>query len=242
MKILYLRALINTVFGAVLMLGPNIAAAQDGGGYCLLSPIRDTALSIAGREIVSERLVDLGDQVAQGDVLMRFDSGGLDGRIERGRVEQQAAERAQSRAAQLSNVLTDQELDERRTEFAVRSAALQELEMEASRFILRAPHSGIVVGVASNVGELVESQAAVRVVNLDELLVRIDMPAARIGEFELNQVITITSGGLDADAKVNFVDPLIDLASQSFRLHAVLPNSEGRFVAGAVCSMVDHAG
>jgi multidrug efflux pump subunit AcrA (membrane-fusion protein) len=178
--------------------------------------------------------------VAQGEVLMRCDSGGLDGRIERGRVEQQAAERAQSRAAQLSNVLTDQELDERRTEFAVRSAALQELEMEASRFILRAPHSGIVVGVASNVGELVESQ--VRVVNLDELLVRIDMPAARIGEFELNQVITITSGELDADAKVNFVDPLIDLASQSFRLHAVLPNSEGHFVAGAVCSMVDHAG
>ena len=238
MKILSLRALTNSIISLFFILSVNTAVAQDDSGYCLLSPIRDTALSIAGREVVSERLVDLGDQVMQGDVLMRFDSGGLEGRIKRGWIEQQAAERAQARAAQLSNVLTDQELDERLTELAVRTAALQELEMEALRFNLRAPHSGIVVGVVSNVGELIESQAAVRVVNLDELLASIDVPAARFGEFELDQIIMITSGGIDIGAKVNFVDPLIDLASQSFRLHAVLPNAERLFVAGAVCSMI----
>ena len=238
MKIWSLRVPTRVVLAAVVAFSPTVALAQASSGYCLLSPINDSELSIAGREIVSARLVDLGDQVMQGDLLMQFGAGGLDARIERARAEMEAAERSISRADTLTNVLTDQEIDERRTELAVRSAALRELEMELQRFELRATHDGVVVDVAANVGEVVDGESAVRVVRLDGLLVRIDMPAENIHDYEIGQTLRIVSNGMEATAEVSFVDPLIDLASQSFRLHAILPNNDGSFVAGAVCSLV----
>lgn len=224
----------------------TVATAQDPGQgiassevHCILAPLLDTALSVSSREVVAERLVELGDFVDQGQVLLRFASGGLAARIERAKAELEYADRKSSRGARLSKVLTDVEKDELITDLAVKRAALRELELEALRFAIRAPHSGFIIETSVDVGEVVEDKPALRLVQIDQLRAEIDLPLAYLRDFEKGQTIQIASGEAEPrSAKVAFVDPVIDLASQSFRLHAEVDNSDLLWVAGSGCRVV----
>ena len=62
------------------------AGAQNlDSGYCQLAPITDTRVGFAGREIVREVVVELGQRVARDDVLVRLDPAGLPARLDRAR-------------------------------------------------------------------------------------------------------------------------------------------------------------
>ena len=75
------------------------AGAQNlDSGYCQLAPITDTRVGFAGREIVREVVVELGQRVARDDVLVRLDPAGLPARLDRARAELRQAERAMDRA------------------------------------------------------------------------------------------------------------------------------------------------
>ena len=79
-----------------------------------------------------------------------------------------------------------------------------------------------------------------RIVNLSQLLVEIDVPYDRFGQFEAGQEVSIrTESGAIVSATVAFADPIIDLASKSFRVHAVLENADREFVAGTSCTLID---
>jgi multidrug efflux pump subunit AcrA (membrane-fusion protein) len=123
---------------------------------------------------------------------------------------------------------------------AVKAASSREIELELERLNLRAPHDGIVVSIEVQKGEMLEDSAAIRIVNLSQLLVEIDVPSKRFGQFNAGQEVSIrTEGGAIVSAKVTFADPIIDLASKSFRVNAVLENTDREFVAGTSCNLID---
>ena len=217
------------------------AGAQDFySGYCQLAPITDTRVGFAGREIVNEVAVDLGQQVAHGDVLVRLDPAGLPARLDRARAELRQAERAMERADALAGVLVAEERDRRETDLAVRQAQMREIELEIQRLTLRAPHDGIVVEIMAREGELLEDSVAVRIVDLNRLLIEADLPLARLSTLEQGQIINLsTATGGAAEASIIFVDPLVDLASRSFRILAELDNHDQRHIPGTTCNLVD---
>jgi len=235
------RARVALIVGLTLSALSVPAGAQDlDGGYCQLAPITDTHVGFAGREIVREVAVVLGQRVARDDVLVRLDPAGLPARLERARAELRQAERAMERANALEGVLVAEERDQRETDLAVRRATLLEIELEMQRLTLRAPHSGIIVEIMAREGELLEDSVAMRVVELSRLLVEADMPLVRFGSFELDQILRLeTDTGGEAEARITFVDPLADLASRSFRIRAELDNDERRHTPGTTCILLD---
>lgn len=217
------------------------AGAQDlDSGYCQLGPITDTRVGFAGREIVRDVAVELGQRVVRDDVLVRLDPAGLPARLERARAELRQAERAMERANALEGVLVAEERDQRETDLAVRRATLLEIELEMERLTLRAPHDGIVVEIMAREGELLEDSVAMRIVELSRLLVEADLPLGRFGSFEPGQILRLaTETGGEAAARVTFVDPLVDLASRSFRIRAELDNPVGLYTPGTTCVFLD---
>ena len=234
------QAKTTLAIGLTLWAWTAAAVAQDlDNGYCQLAPITDTRVGFAGREIVREVSVELGQPVARGDVLVRLDPAGLPARLERARAELRQAERAMERANALEGVLVEEERDQRETDLAVRRATMLEIELEMQRLNLRAPHDGIVVEIMAREGELLEDSVAVRVVELSRLLVEADVPLGRFGNFEQGQLLRLgTETGGYAEARITFVDPLVDLASQSFRMRAELDNSDRRHTPGTTCILI----
>lgn len=226
---------------ALGLMAPLAVQAQSFGSSelrCVLQPLRDTALSTSGREIVSERLVELGDAVAPGDVLVRFFSGGLFARIDRAQAELDLANRKQARAERLRNVMTAAEREVTQTEVLLRQADLNELQQDAARFELRAPHPGIVVETRVDVGEVAEDGPAIRLVQIDRLRAEFDLPIRYLGRFSVGARISIENEEQDRrNATVVFVDPLVDMASRSFRMLAVVENPQADWIAGTFCDL-----
>ena len=117
---------------------------------------------------------------------------------------------------------------------------MREIELEIQRLTLRAPHDGIVVEIMAREGELLEDSVAVRIVDLNRLLIEADLPLARLSTLEQGQIINLsTATGGAAEASIIFVDPLVDLASRSFRILAELDNRDQRHIPGTTCNLVD---
>ncbi|WP_173488005.1 MULTISPECIES: efflux RND transporter periplasmic adaptor subunit [unclassified Aliiroseovarius] len=204
----------------------------------MLAPLNDTALGLPGRKILADKPADLGDAVKKGDVLLRFASGGLPAQIEEARAEMEYARSNVERAKELDRVLTRAERDERDTQFAVKSARLRQLELELSDHIIVAPHDGIVVDASLSVGEVSGDDPAMRLVFLETLRVEMDFPLTAFGQYRVGDTLSIAVDGVtQRDATITFVDPLIDLASRTFRVQAHLPNEDGKFTAGMECRM-----
>ena len=225
--------LVLTFFGGMSTL---VAAQGEDESYCLLAPLNDTALGLPGRKILADKSADLGDAVKKGDVLLQFASGGLPAQIEEARAEMEYARSNFERAKELDRVLTRAERDERDTQFAVKSARLRQLELELSDHVIVAPHDGIVVDAPLSVGEVSGDDPAMRLVFLETLRVEIDFPLTAFGQHRVGDTLSIAVDGVtQRDATITFVDPLIDLASRTFRVQATLPNEDGKFTAGMEC-------
>lgn len=221
-------------------LATPIGAQNLDSVYCQLAPITDTRVGFAGREIVREVAVELGQRVSRDDVLVRLDLAGLPARLDRARAELRQAARAMERANALEGVLVVEERDQRETDLAVRRATMLEIELEMQRLTLRAPHSGVVVEIMAREGELLEDSVAIRIVELSRLLVEADLPLGRFGSFEPGQILRLeTETAGEATARITFVDPLADLASRSFRIRAELDNLDGRYTPGTTCLLLE---
>jgi RND family efflux transporter MFP subunit len=223
------------VFGGMATM--TSAQAPDES-YCLLAPLNDTVLGLPGRKVLAEKRVDLGDDVKKGDVLLRFSSGGLPAQIEEARAEMEYARKNVERAKELDRVLTRAERDERETQLAVKSARLRQLELELADHVIVAPHDGIVVDAPLSVGEVSGDEPAIRLVFLETLRVEMDFPMTEFGDYRVRDTLPIQVDGVTRrNATITFVDPLIDLASRTFRVQAKLPNEDGKFTAGMECRM-----
>lgn len=230
------------LLGSVLGSGEDALAQTFGAAEerCVLMPWRDTSLSSAGRELVTERLVSRGDRVEQGDVLIRFFEGGLEAKRQRALAELDLARLSLTRIERLDGVVTSAERDEAQVEVRLREADVRELSLEAERFVIRAPHNGIVIDTPVNVGEALDEDAAMRVVDVNRLRAEFDLPLRYLGVFERGDEIAVADeSDRSRIGSVIFVDPVVDIASRSFRLHALIDNPGEDWIAGSLCSLVD---
>lgn len=220
----------------------TIAQAQNFGSSelrCLLQPFKQTALSTPGREIVSERLVELGDTVEVDELLMRFFSGGLFARIDRARAELELAELTDARAVLLSSVMTAAELEIIQTEVLLRRADLDELLQDSARYDLKAPHPGIIAEVSVDVGEVVDDGPALRLVSIDRLRAEFDLPISFLDQLYVGDSVMVLNEAKGVrEGIVTFVDPLVDVASRSFRMFVVIENPQTDWIAGTFCDLL----
>ncbi len=141
---------------------------------------------------------------------------------------------------ELDRVEGDLKVAKARLKIAQEEAIVRELECERIRAQLKqrkvvSPIDGTVVEVMKEKGEFVSPSDPIvaRVVQLDPVLVAFSVPASQRKLLTKNQPVLMTVGAVrKVSGRVEFVSPLIDASSGTFRVKIVLPNSDGRWMSG----------
>lgn len=207
-----------------------------GAANCRLVPKRDSSLSVSAREIIEAVHHRLGDRVSEGDVLLELNQGSLVAQIRQAEVTLEMARQRLDRAAQMQGVLSVAEQSEIESELLIAQIQRDGLTAEQQRYVLRAPHGGVVTELFADVGEVAPDGPLIRLVQVDTLQAELDVPTHFYQALSASETLVIAlAGGQEVEAEISFVDVLIEPVSQTFRLHALIENGDGTIIAGTSC-------
>jgi RND family efflux transporter MFP subunit len=124
-------------------------------------------------------------------------------------------------------------------ETAKQEAARSEAQLNLK--IIRSPMDGVVTDIKLSPGEFIYEQTPIMTIaQVDPLMIDLVVPADRYhavkigmtGEVHLSQPVEATF-----PARVDAIDPVIDAASDTFRVRLLLPNPGNAIPAGIRCSV-----
>lgn len=216
-------------------------------------PARDANLSPQMTGRIASIHVKEGDKVKAGAVLAQLDA------VEAGlRVDQSTATAASTRStyelakaeyerlAPLAEkgTVTAQQLQRlagQRDSLKAAADAAEVASMDAKRHVtntaIRAPFSGVISKVNSEVGEVATMTpvtVVLRLVDLSSVDVRVPVHERELSRIAIgNRVVaTFPSIGASAEGKVTFISPEIDPKTRSAEVVTRIPNPQGTFRAG----------
>jgi RND family efflux transporter MFP subunit len=160
---------------------------------------------------------------------------------------QQLAGNMFSKANDIDEFVTKVEQDRiaiRKAEADLESAKDEVARSEAqlNLKIIRSPMDGVVTDVKLSPGEFIYEQTPIMTIaQVDPLMIDLVVPAERyhavkvgmIGEVHLSQPVEASF-----PARVDAIDPVIDAASDTFRVRLLLPNPGNAIPAGIRCSVI----
>ncbi|BCG89691.1 hemolysin secretion protein D [Mesorhizobium sp. 113-3-9] len=227
----------------------EIAQAHDTRTLSYSGSVRartESALAFRVNGKITERLVDIGQHVAPGDVLARIDPTDYDLSVKSAQAALDAAERqvettelARKRAEQLfaKNFSPKSQLEQATLTYdqavATRDSArssLAQAKNQVGYTDLKADKDGIVTAVNADVGQVVGSGAPVVTVAVDgEKEVLIAVPEMEIAEFKPGKPVKAgfwSDNTLTLDGKVREVAGSADPQSRTFAVRVSLPNDQ----------------
>ncbi|MER9583410.1 efflux RND transporter periplasmic adaptor subunit [Mesorhizobium sp. M0276] len=237
----------------------EIAQAHDTRTLSYSGSVRartESALAFRVNGKITERLVDIGQHVASGDVLARIDPIDYDLSVKSAQAALDAADRqvetselARKRAEQLfdKNFAPKSQLEQATLAYdqavATRDSArstLAQARNQVGYTDLKADRDGIVTAVSADVGQVVGSGSPVITVAVDgEKEVLIAVPEMEIAEFKPGKVVKAgfwSDDALALDGKVREVSGSADPQSRTFAVRVSLPN-DPRVLLGMTASI-----
>ncbi|WP_095088194.1 efflux RND transporter periplasmic adaptor subunit [Mesorhizobium sophorae] len=237
----------------------EIAQAHDTRTLSYSGSVRartESALAFRVNGKITERLVDIGQHVASGDVLARIDPIDYDLSVKSAQAAVDAAERqvetvelARKRAEQLfaKNFAPKSQLEQATLSYdqavATRDSARSSLDQaknQAGYTDLKADRDGIVTAVSADVGQVVGSGTPVVTVAVDgEKEVLIAVPEMEIAEFKPGKIVKAgfwSDDALTLEGKVREVAGSADPQSRTFAVRVSLPN-DPRVLLGMTASI-----
>ncbi len=115
-------------------------------------------------------------------------------------------------------------------------------EAQLNLKIIKSPMDGVVTDIKLSPGEFIYEQTPIMTIaQVDPLMIDLVVPADRyhavkigmMGEVHLSQPVQATF-----PARVDAIDPVIDAASDTFRVRLLLPNPGNAIPAGIRCSVI----
>ncbi|EKV28686.1 putative Co/Zn/Cd efflux system membrane fusion protein [Caenispirillum salinarum AK4] len=175
-------------------------------------------------------LVEKGDQVSAGDVLVELDMTDRAARLAKARaqLEQRQLQYDAAKELQSRNFASRVRLAEARAALEEARADLAEIELDVDRTTIEAPIDGVVSARSVEVGDVVSPGAAIAtIVDLDPVVVRADIAERRIGDIEPGAVAHASVfNGPDLDGRVTYVAPVADAATRTFTVEVEIPNPD----------------
>lgn len=207
-------------------------------------------------------LVDDGDRVKAGQVLLRLDSKDMASRIEQAKAGQAAAESQLANAEAFYGRIkklydeqsaTRQNLDNARTRYEAYKAgadAARNQVLEATSqldyFNIKAPFAGVVASRSIDEGDMAAPGMPLLTIDMQDSM----KVVTTISEKDVGKVIVgqnaLVQTGLDGaghlQARVESVAPAGDPATRRFRVQLVVPNSDGALVSGVFARVLFQTG
>lgn len=183
--------------------------------------------------MVERLLVEEGDRVSEGDVLVRLDKVELSLRVQQAEVVLEQARATHQRRKTLfeRQLVSEEEYEGAKNQLANAEVSLTEQRLNLAYADIKAPIAGVVMQRQIELGDLVRQNDEVFVVaDLDPLLARIRVPEKRMGQVRSGQRATITiDAGQDEtfNAQVRMINPGVDPQSGTVKVTLEVP-SQGR--------------
>jgi len=202
--------------------------------------VRDAHLGAPMGGYIESVAVKEGQKVKKGAELARVDSRTYSTRLVRAQVERDAAAREFKRTESLGASIPSSEIDAAQDRVANADAALKELQLAATRSVVVAPFTGVIVQVDAEVGEVAAPGVPLfRLVQIQPIRVSValsdrDMALAQVGMKAL--VETASSKGL-LEGKIAQLSQAADLKTRSFEAFVELPNEDERLLPGMIAQV-----
>ncbi|MGF1908480.1 efflux RND transporter periplasmic adaptor subunit [Vibrio kasasachensis] len=184
---------------------------------------------------VAEVLVDVGDEVKQGDVLLRLESDDLDARVQQ---TEQALSSAQARLNtarkeydRMKELLSkklipvsqydqaDSMLKTARADFNQLKAAVIEAETTFGFSVITAPFDGVITQKPINQGDIATpGMLLLSMYNPESLLIEVNVSESVLPKLVIDQnlAVTLPSYGISMLTQINEITPAADSGSRSY--------------------------
>lgn len=188
-------------------------------------------------------LVDRGDEVAEGQLLLTIDARTWQAMLDRAEIELREAEKDLRRFEELARAgaVSTSEFDTVRTRYEQAAAVADEARAHVSQCEVRSPGNGFVNDRLVEVGEFAPEGAAVlEVVRTDPVRVVVDVPEREVGSLHPGDPLTFrlnTLGLGSHTATVSFVARAAAAANPSFRTEAKAANPDGVLKPGMLATV-----
>jgi RND family efflux transporter MFP subunit len=204
----------------------------------------DLAAAVAGR---LQWVADAGTAVKMGDVVARLDSRELAlaraeqaARVKRAQVNLVALDRELARLRASGNAVSRFNVDQAESnrdlaeaDLQVARAALAQTDDQLARSKLTAPFDGVVSDRVRRTGEEVaRGEVIARIVNPDELEIRLFVPLRHVRAIQPGHVVDVTAESREFTATVSAIVPAGDPRTQSFEVLVKAPPVDGLLSAG----------
>ncbi len=186
--------------------------------------------------VVDAVLVDRGERVAAGDVVVRIAPAERQARLAQARAELERATQDYEAAARLRErgFATERRVDEAAATLAAARAAVRQAEERLEDLQVRAPAAGTVDRIEVDPGEVVQpGEEVARVVDTDPLVVDVRVPQQSISGVRtgMDAVVAFVTGEV-REGLVTFVAETADSATRTFEVEIRVPNPDRDVPAG----------
>ena len=188
--------------------------------------------------MVEHLLVEEGDRVAEGDVLVRLDKVELNLRVQQAKVALDDARATHTRRVALfeRQMVSEEEYEGARNQLANAEVAFEEARLDLAYADIRAPISGTVMLRRIELGDLVRPNDEVfAVADLEPLQARIRIPEKRMGQVRPGQAAEIAIDAIPDRvfaAKVRMINPGVDPQSGTVKVTLDVLSESGQLKPG----------
>jgi len=201
---------------------------------------RDALLGAAMGGYVERVAVESGDQVRQGQVLVRVDSASHAARLRQARVEKDAAERELERARRLGDAIPSAQLDQAETRYQAAVAALRTAQVAVGRAVVKAPFAGTVADVEVEQGEVAAPGAPlVRLVKLHPVHVVTTVPDRDVVALREGMTVRVrTEARADwHEGTIVHINPAANTRTRAFSVDVEVPNPDASLLPGMIATV-----
>jgi membrane fusion protein (multidrug efflux system) len=207
---------------------------------CVIEPSEVIDVSSPVEGVLAKRPAKLGDKVRKGQLLFSLRSGVERASVGLAQTRTEFALRHYDRNEGLyqDELISIHERDEFQTEYQLSLQELEQAKAVLARRSVVSPINGVVIDHFIDPGEFVNEQPVLSIASLNPLKVQLVMPYQSLGSIDVKdslQIYPVEPVGGSYEAKIYSIDPVIDAASGTYRIHAHIENADGALPAGLEC-------
>ena len=229
--------------GAVILLLTCMSGpARSAGDYheCMIEPYREVKIASQVTGIVEEVLVERGDIVKKGQIVVKLRSGVEQANVTQAQANVDFNKRKLERNKKLfeKEHISVHEKDEIETDIKKAEALLQEATEKFEMKNIRSTVDGVVVKRDLNAGEYVGDKPIMTIAQISPLNVEVVVPVRQYGSITKGmgaEVRPESPVGGTYSGRVTIVDKAVDAASGTFGVRVELPNEKLTLPSGLKC-------
>jgi len=173
-----------------------------------------------------------GQKVSKGETLAKIDDGGLSQQLSQLKIQADLAKTTYERQEKLWKQKIGSELQylQAKSNYEAQEQAIKQLQKQINKTIIIAPFSGTIDEIITEQGNFVSPGATpiMRIVNLNNMLIDIDVPERHITSVTLNKNVVVNIPVLNKtiNTTVNQVGSFINPANRTFKVEVLIPNKD----------------